>query len=306
MKPNAILIAGPTASGKSDLAIQIAKRMNGRIINADSMQIYSILQELTARPDASEMDGVEHVMFGHVSPDTSYSVAQWLVDAAGEMKATETLNQTPVFVGGTGLYYKALLEGLSDVPQIDPAIRRSLRDQSLVDLPGLYGALKTEDHENWLALEASDSQRIVRALEVVRSTGKPLSFWQNQKKAAPLLDASKCLKIILSPPRELLHYRIEKRFHQMVEKGALDEVRALLALGLSDEMPAMRAIGVKQLISVLKSETTIEEAIELSIIATRQYAKRQSTWFRHQLGEGWVRCEATQSALDLLQVEIHL
>ncbi|MGB7288439.1 MAG: tRNA (adenosine(37)-N6)-dimethylallyltransferase MiaA [Salaquimonas sp.] len=283
----AILIAGPTASGKSGLAIELAKNHNGVVINTDSMQVYSILQEITARPDEVEMDGVEHLLFGHVAPGAPYSVAIWMEQAANAIDTVRSAGKLPILVGGTGLYFKAILEGLSQVPTVDPDIRRKLRDASLIDVAPLYDELNVLDPDGAAKLEPGDTQRIVRALEVVKSTGKSLFDWQSAPKSKSVLDGAHCEKIVILPPRELLNERIARRFHAMVEKGALAEVEALMELGLDHEMPAMRAIGVSQLASTLKGERELDEMIELSIIATRQYAKRQRTWFRHQFDASW-------------------
>lgn len=289
MRTKAVLIAGPTASGKSALAIELANKHNGFVINADSMQIYSVLHRLTARPTLEEMGGVEHLMFGHVHPSEPYSVAKWLDEIQAILSDPIYEGRMPVIVGGTGLYFKALLEGLSAIPPIDADIRRSLRDASLVDVAPLFKELKMLDPVGAAKLEAGDSQRIVRALEVIKSTGKSLSYWQNIRTEHPTLDREMCQKIVLSPPRSLLHERIALRFNKMIEEGALEEVKALISLNLDNEMPAMRAIGVSQLQDYLEGRCELAQAIELSVIATRQYAKRQSTWFRHQFDHRWIR-----------------
>ena len=285
----AILIAGPTASGKSALAVEMAKKLDGVVINADSMQVYGILKEITARPDDQEMQGIEHLMFGHVHPAKPYSVAVWLQEAGESLERARLQGKIPILVGGTGLYFKGLLEGLSAVPEIDPVIRRHLRDASDHDIAPLYRELAELDNVAASRLEPGDSQRIVRALEVVKSTGKPLSWWQVQKKQEPVLRSDDCEKIVLLPDRDVLKARIANRFANMVDNGAIEEVEKLLELGLDTEMPAMRAIGVMQLANYLKGEIPLEEAMELSVIATRQYAKRQMTWFRHQFDETWSR-----------------
>lgn len=294
----AILIAGPTASGKSALAINLAKKHDGIVINTDSMQVYSVLHQLTARPDEHEMDGIDHQLFGHIHPSQAYSVAEWLNEVSDLLGKIGASNQTPIFVGGTGLYFKAMLEGLSEVPPIDRDLRRELRDKSLVDLEALFRELQSLDPVGAAKLEAGDSQRIVRALEVVKSTGKSLTHWQNQKPGPSILSAGDCQKIVLSPPRPLLHERIAFRFDKMVDSGAIEEVKALLELGLDQEMPAMRAIGVSQLQDHIEGKTSLEQAIELSVIATRQYAKRQSTWFRHQFDDSWTHISDPNALLS--------
>jgi tRNA dimethylallyltransferase len=282
-----ILIAGPTASGKSGLAVDLARRHNGIVINADSMQIYDVLNVLTARPSADDMANVEHLLFGHIHPSTPYSIAKWLHEASSAISSVEGKGMTPILVGGTGLYFKALLEGLSPVPEIDGEIRRHLRERSETDVGGLYSELQQLDPVSHGLLRPSDSQRIVRALEVVKSTGKTLPWWQERDTDTGFLAGKKPNKILLMPERLLLHERIEQRFKSMIDHGALEEVRQLIGLGIDENMPPMRAIGVRQLAGHIAGDLTIDEAIELSVIATRQYAKRQTTFFRHQFDGGW-------------------
>jgi tRNA dimethylallyltransferase len=287
MKKRSILIAGPTASGKSGLAIDLASGCDGVVINADSMQVYDVLRVLTARPSDGEMADMPHLLFGHIHPSSPYSVAHWLEDVTRAIDEVRREGQTPVLVGGTGLYFKALLQGLSAVPEIDETIRKQLRERSQDDLEGLHSELQALDPVSGRKLHASDTQRIVRALEVVMSTGKTLPWWQMQRKSAPWAEADDARRILLMPERQVLHQRIAARFHTMVDQGALEEVQQLLDLGLNTQMPAMRAIGVKQLAMYLEGAVALPEAIELAIAATRQYAKRQSTFFRHQFEQGW-------------------
>jgi len=282
-----ILIAGPTASGKSGLAVDLAGRYNGVVINADSMQVYDVLNVLTARPDPSEMAGIEHRLFGHISPDQLYSIALWLEEVRKLIEAVEKKGQTPILVGGTGLYFKALLEGLSPVPKIDADIRRELRERSEGELSDLYRELGELDPVSAGLLRPTDSQRIVRALEVIKSTGKPLPWWQSRDGGAGLLAKRNPARVLLMPERKVLHERIEQRFHRMMDSGALEEVRQLLALDIDPKMPVMGAIGVRQLAKALDGTLELEEAIGLSVIATRQYAKRQTTFFRHQFDGSW-------------------
>ena len=283
---DAIVIAGPTASGKTGFSVELAKTVNGAVINADSMQIYDILQILTARPSIQGMEGVPHYLFGHVSPRIAYSAAKWIEDAETALNQVRASGKVPIFVGGTGLYFKVLIEGLSSIPQIEPQIREKWRKRSRQwDSSQLYDKLKKLDPQGADKLQPGDTQRLVRALEVVEGTGKPISFWQNDVGKSPLLDGAKCKKLILMPPREILRSRINSRFKQMLDKGALLEVEQLNLLGLSSSFPAMRAIGVSQLSQYRAGKITLDEACELACAATRQYAKRQSTWFRNQFSD---------------------
>lgn len=288
MWTNATLIAGPTASGKSALAIEIARKKKGVVINTDSMQVYDVLRLLTARPDDDELDQAPHFLYGHKAPSAPYSTGHWLNDVARLLPELDK-DQHAVFVGGTGLYFRALLGGLSPIPEIDEAIRLRLRTQ--LEEQGaqeLHKALQSKDPEAAQSLNVSDGQRIVRALEVLEASGKSILYWQNQK-GRQLVDPEKIDRIVLETDRAMLRQRIDNRFDQMVELGAIDEVNAIKSLALPASMPAMKAIGVQQLSAYLDEKQSLDEAIELSKIATRQYAKRQMTWFRNQLDENWRR-----------------
>lgn len=290
MIKDAILIAGPTASGKTGLAIELAKKHNGAIINTDSMQVYDILSILTARPQPYEMQDIPHLLFGHVHPSKLYSTAKWILDVERALVEVREMGKMPIFAGGTGLYFKALLEGLSPIPEIKGEIRIKWRlFAETADEGALHEKLQSLDAKSADNLKKGDTQRLVRALEVIDGTGKPLHYWQAQKNKKPVLNGKNCEKIVLSPPRDLLRERAKLRFSQMIEQGALDEVTNLLALKLSDDLPAMRAIGVKFLAQYLDKQISLEKASELSINATRQYAKRQGTWFRNQFDADWQR-----------------
>lgn len=290
-----ILIAGPTASGKSALALRLA-RADGAVINADSMQVYDVLQVLTARPGKEEASVVPHHLYGHVNPGEAYSVARWLYDVEQVLDDLDRRGMRPVFTGGTGLYFKALLEGLSQIPPIDEDIRRALREAAETDLATFYDELEKADPESWRRIKPGDSQRIVRALEVVRSTGKPLSWWHSRDGGKGLLAAKDCIKVVLEPDRLQLRERIAARFHAMMEEGAIEETRALLALNLPGDKPAMRAIGVREIAACIGGDLSREAAIEKAVIATAQYAKRQSTWFRNQFGADWLRFDDADAA----------
>ncbi|UVK46007.1 tRNA (adenosine(37)-N6)-dimethylallyltransferase MiaA [Mesorhizobium sp. AR07] len=294
---NAILIAGPTASGKSALALDLAERKGGVIVNTDSMQGYSVLNVLTARPGAADLARAPHFLYGHVHPATAYSTGAWLRDV---MKLIDdgtfferpdgTLFERPViFVGGTGLYFRALAEGISEMPDIPQRVRDrwryELKEQGAVKLHGL---LLREDSAAAMMLKPTDSQRIVRALEVLDASGRSIREWQAER-GRPLIDRESAHFFVIEPDRAALVSRIEARFDQMLDKGALEEVKQLAALGLDPDLPAMKAIGVRELQAAMAGELGFPEAIERAKIATRQYSKRQTTWFRHQLGPEWQR-----------------
>ncbi|MER9672661.1 tRNA (adenosine(37)-N6)-dimethylallyltransferase MiaA [Mesorhizobium sp. M0208] len=286
---NAILIAGPTASGKSALALDLAERNGGVIVNTDSMQGYSVLDVLTARPGPAELARVPHFLYGHVDPSTAYSTGAWLRDVT-KLMDDGTLSERPViFVGGTGLYFRALTEGISEMPDIPKSIRDrwryELQEQGAVRL---HRILLREDSAAGMMLRPTDGQRIVRALEVLDASGRSILEWQ-AARGRPLIDRSSARFFVIEPERAALVERIDARFDRMLDKGALDEVKQLSALGLDPDLPAMKAIGVRELQAALAGAISFPEAIERAKIATRQYAKRQTTWFRHQLGPEWQR-----------------
>ncbi len=286
---NAILITGPTASGKSALAIEWAKKTDGIVINADSMQVYDTLRVLSARPAEEEMQGVEHRLYGHVPATTSYSTGAWVRAAADELARCRELGKTPVFVGGTGLYFKALTGGLSDMPEVPGEIRERLRKRLAEAGPeALYAELASLDAESAAALQPGDGQRVVRALEILEATGKPISHFQ-ARKGDIIVDPAVARKFVVLPPRDILHDRINRRFEKMMESGAVEEVKALLALDPAPDLPSMKAIGVSQIAAMLAGDMTKEEAVKKASAATRQYAKRQMTWFRNQMDDSWQR-----------------
>ncbi|MDN5926167.1 MAG: tRNA (adenosine(37)-N6)-dimethylallyltransferase MiaA [Hyphomicrobiales bacterium] len=285
----AILIAGPTASGKSALALEMARQRHGVVVNADSMQVYSVLRLLTARPDAAQMEMAPHLLYGHVHPRENYSTGQWLRDVCELAEAGAFRDRIPVFVGGTGLYFRALLGGLAPMPAIPPDIterwRRRLGEEGPQEL---HRVLQKEDAEAALKLKSADGQRIVRALEVLEASGRSILAWQAETPAA-LVDRDGTEMILLDPERKLLAERIEGRFDHMMEDGAAAEVEILLSLRLDQALPAMKAIGVREIAAALGGRLAMDEAIERAKAATRQYAKRQGTWFRHQAGPEWER-----------------
>jgi tRNA dimethylallyltransferase len=246
MIENAILIAGPTASGKSRAALRMARRVAGTIVNADSMQVYSLPRLLTARPDDTEMALAPHRLYGHVDPAAGYSTGQWLRDVRKLVEAGDFRHSLPIFAGGTGLYFRALLEGLSPMPRIPDAIRRKWRERLASEgAERLHSILSERDRETADRLRPADGQRIVRALEVHDASGRSILSWQ-EERGRPLVDAASARLLVLAPDRKRLAERIDRRFDAMIAGGALEEVRTLLKLGLDPALPAMKAIGVAE------------------------------------------------------------
>ncbi|EJF75733.1 tRNA (adenosine(37)-N6)-dimethylallyltransferase MiaA [Bartonella alsatica] len=280
------LIAGPTSSGKSALALQMAQEKNAFIINTDSMQVYDVLNILTARPTEADTTIVPHYLYGYVSPTVNYSVGKWLRDVEKLLNTFTT--KSLIFVGGTGLYFRALLGGISKIPHIPDVVRKKWRlrlDKEGIE--SLYCQLLQVDAVLAEKISPQDGQRIIRALEVYDATGKKLSWWQKRKTTS--LIAWHCLeKILLVPPRQLLYERIHKRLDSMIERGVLEEVIAIKKLELSPLLPAMKAIGVSEFIAHLDGHQSFEDALEMVKSQTRRYAKRQMTWFRNQFDDDWV------------------
>lgn len=290
----AVLIAGPTASGKSALALRLAERLGGVVINADSMQIYDGLRILTARPTTEEEAHAPHRLYGHVDPARPFSVADWLADVKIQLEALRLHEESPpaIFVGGTGLYFESLLKGLAPVPPVHAEIRAHWRARAeAVGAGELHRELQARDPVMAERLGPTDTQRLTRALEVIEATGRSLADWQNDPHSEPLVDGAAAVRIVLEPERSVLHERIERRFHLMVEAGAIDEALAFAARGLAADMPATRAIGVAAMVAVGRGEIALEEGIRRGVVESRQYAKRQSTWFRGRMSD-WLRGEA--------------
>jgi tRNA dimethylallyltransferase len=279
----AVLIAGPTASGKSALALTVAELLGGTVINADSMQVYRDLRILTARPTAEEEARVPHLLYGHVDAAENYSVGRWCVDAVAALAAVERAGRVPVVVGGTGLYFKALTRGLAAVPPIPATIRSAVRERLQADgIAPLYAELGVRDPATAQRLMPADRARVTRALEVVLATGRSLTDW-HREGMKPALDPDHAVKIFLDADRAELYCRIDGRFDAMLAAGALEEVHALSRRGLDPALPAMKAHGVPWLIRHLAGEIDLAAAVEAGKRDTRRYSKRQATWFRHQL-----------------------
>jgi tRNA dimethylallyltransferase len=285
-KVRAVLIAGPTASGKSAVALALAQAHGGVVINADSMQVYGDLRLITARPSAEEEAQAEHVLYGHVDAAENYSVGRWCVDVQTALAAAEAAGRLAIVVGGTGLYFKMLLSGLAAVPPIPADIRADVRGRlAETGVAPLYTELLQRDPVTAARLMPGDRSRISRALEVVLATGRSLTDWHRDGMPA-VLDADSAVKLFLTPERKALVERIEARFDVMLAQGALDEVRALKARRLDPTLPAMKAHGVPWLIRHLGGDMSLEDAATMAKQDTRRYAKRQTTWFRNQM-PGW-------------------
>ena len=283
----AVLIAGPTASGKSALALELARSQNGIIINADAMQVYNVLRVVTARPMDEDMALAEHSLYGHVDPAIRYSTGQWLA-ACEEVIAATPAEAPLIFVGGTGLYFDALLNGFAEIPQVPNEVAVQVQEE----IQGLNGAerlalLQREDPATAARLGVADPQRLVRALAVKRATGRLLSSFQDDQQAG-LLSGFAVERIVLDPDRQVLRDRIARRFEAMFGGGAVEEVATLRSLQLDPSLPVMKAIGVREIGGWLDGKLSRADAISRAITATHQYAKRQRTWFRNRFGD-WPR-----------------
>jgi tRNA dimethylallyltransferase len=290
---NAVLIAGPTASGKSALALALARKTGGIIVNTDSMQVYRDLKAITARPTPDEEAEVPHRLYGHVDAAVNFSAGAWVADAAQVLRQANAEQRLPIFVGGSGLYFKALTRGLSAVPPIPTEVREAVRARLEHDgVEALHAELARRDPSSAERLKSRDRTRIARALEVVEATGRSLSDW-HREGLPPLLPEGTFRALFLDPERDVLYARIDARFEAMLKAGALEEVARLAARKLDPLLPAMKAHGVPALISHLAGDLTLEDASVIGRADTRHYAKRQFTWFRHQLPEfEWMKPEA--------------
>lgn len=282
---SAVLIAGPTASGKSALALELAARADGVVINADSMQVYRDLRIITARPTDDEMSRAPHRLYGHIGAEEIYSAGRWLREAEVEIAEARMAGKAAIVIGGTGLYFSALLKGLSAVPEVSAEVRQQIRDLGdTKENKALHALLIARDPRTAAEIRVSDRQRILRALEVVEATGRGLAEWR-EEPGVPVLNSGDYQAVFLETDREALGTRIDTRFDKMLAEGTLDEVKALVARNLDLKMPAMKAHGVPWLIKYLNGEMPLEEAAAQGKRDTRQYAKRQETWFRNQLPE---------------------
>jgi tRNA dimethylallyltransferase len=278
-----VLIAGPTAGGKSALALALAERLGGMIVNADSMQVYRELSILTARPTTTDLARAPHALYGFVPASEAYSAGRFVVDAKAALEDARRSGLRPILVGGTGLYFKALLEGLSPIPEVDEDIRRHWRAEAGRKGPeALHAHLANTDPEMASRLGPSDTQRIVRALEVLESSGNSLADWQRMP-GVPLIEAAHAKCLVLNPDRAVLHQRVDARLDRMVEEGAVAEAKRLGDLQLDESLPAMRAIGVAAMIKASHGTATIAEALGEAKAETRQYVKRQQTWLRRNM-----------------------
>jgi tRNA dimethylallyltransferase len=294
-----VLIAGPTASGKSALALRLARKLNGVIVNADSMQVYRDLRVITARPSPEEEASLPHRLFGHVDVAENYSVGRWCRDVGETLADIADEGRVPILVGGTGLYFKALTGGLAAVPPIPADVRNAVRGRlQRQGVRPLYAELMERDPATAHRLMPLDRSRITRALEVILGTGRSLSDWHREGMPA-ILDGARAAKVFITCERQELVRRIETRFAAMLSGGALEEVRALAARGLDPSLPAMKAHGVPRLIRHLSGEISLDEACAGAVMDTRRYAKRQITWFRNQMKDWrWTSADEAEAIIE--------
>lgn len=289
-----VLIAGPTASGKSGLALDLAERLGGVVINADSMQVYDGLHIITARPDAQAEARVPHRLYGTIAPDDPCSAARWADLARGEIAAAHDAGRLAVVVGGTGLYFHALTQGLADIPPIDPVVRADLMVRLEGEgAPALHAELGQLDPRLAARLEPGDSQRILRGLEVMLGTGRPLSAWQGDPTAV-VAGLGEVVRLVVAPDRAVLLSRIRARLELMARTGAVEEAAAFMARRLDPLLPVCKAIGLRPFAALAAGEIRLDEALEQAQIETRQYAKRQMTWVRGRMAD-WPRHDAQET-----------
>ncbi len=289
----AVLIAGPTASGKSALALEVARRIGGAVVNADALQVYRDLRVLTARPSAADEAAAPHLLYGHVDAAEPYAVGRWLAEAT---RLLEAADQAPlVFVGGTGLYFEALTNGLAMVPEIPETVRARWR---AAPAAALHAELARRDPEMAARLRPSDPQRLTRALEVIDGTGRSLADWQRDAARGPLAQEA-ALRIVLAPERPALDARIAQRLEGMIEAGAAEEAERLAARGLDPALPAMKALGVAPLVAWRRGELDRAAALERVRLDTRRYAKRQTTWFRNRMAD-WLHVDPKEALVRVM------
>jgi tRNA dimethylallyltransferase len=293
MTVDAVLIAGPTASGKSCTALTLAKATNGVIVNADSMQVYREAPILTAMPSDEDRRAVPHLLYGHVSVLELYSTGRYLEDATRALDEARRLGKLPIFTGGTGLYFSVLTEGISDIPKVPAEVRARVRARyEKIGVAALHAELAARDPETASKVRPSDPQRVMRATEVFEATGRPLAHWQRDV-GKPVLDGLKLARFVMNVPRAELRARIEMRFKAMLCEGALQEAEALR--GLDPSLPAAKILGFRELWALQDGALPEAEAVELAVTATRQYAKRQTTWFRNRMAD-WDRLDSHDAA----------
>lgn len=301
---SAILIAGPTASGKSALALRLATRLGGVVVNADSMQVYREARVLTARPGEAELVRAPHRLYGHVSVREPYSVARYQADATQALAEARASRCIPIFVGGTGLYFGALTDGLADIPSVAASTRAAAEARrDAVGAEAFFEELRQRDPEIAARLRASDRQRVLRAYEVFDETGRPLSAWQRDTAIAPPLAGLVLARFVIAPPRAELHRRIDNRYDAMLAAGAMDEAAALE--GLDPALPAAKILGLRELWAVRAGTQTLDEARAAAQAATRQYAKRQMTWVRRRMAD-WTWSETIGSRNFIAELMPHL
>jgi tRNA dimethylallyltransferase len=295
---DAVLIAGPTASGKSAAAVALAETIGGDIINADSMQVYAEPRILTARPSDEDMRRVPHLLYGHVSVTEHYSVGRYQSDAARALEQVRGWGRTPIFVGGTGMYFGVLTEGIANIPAVPASVRAvALARRKEIGAEAFHVELASRDLESAERLRPNDTQRVLRAYEVFEATGRPLSAWQTEA-GTPVLAGLTLARFVLAPPREELYARIDHRFDRMLEQGAIQEAVALA--GLEPSSPAAKILGRRELLAASTGTMSLDEAKVAAKQATRNYAKRQLTWFRNRMAD-WTWIEAANSTVpDML------
>lgn len=293
-----ILIAGPTASGKSALAIKIARKCGGAIINADALQVYEGWNILSARPSAHDLAQCPHYMYGHIAMHQSYSVGGWLRDIKRQLAGCAKRSERPVIVGGTGLYFSSLTQGLADIPEVPVEVRQKADQMAIDQGRDVFAAiLKLKDPDTYTQIDVQNPVRTQRAWEVLETTGKGLSKWQKNQQA-PIIPEGKAHLISLTSDTSWLNARIDKRFDSMVSLGALEECRAALGSWWDETLPSCKAIGAKELISHLKGELDLTDAVEAAKLQSRRYAKRQRTWFRSRM-QNWHKLHISDNETDL-------
>lgn len=302
MTAKIILIAGPTASGKSSLALALAERIGGAVINADSMQVYRELRILSARPSAEDEARAPHLLYGHVRGEEAYSAGRYAREAAAAIREAEAQGLVPIVTGGTGLYFKALTEGLSPIPEIQDEIRRSWRQKAETEgAAALHAELQARDPVMAARLEPGDTQRMTRALEVLEATGQSLAHWQTLPGEPVLGPAFEVHRFVLMPDRAGMHRRTDARFDAMMRTGAVAEVEALAGLRLDPGLPVMRALGVRPLLQLIAGACSRESAVTAAKAETRQYVKRQSTWINGNM-IAWNRLSAQETEMQCAEI----